>query len=252
MISDDQAYIVGTVKDKFGDEPSVNVKNFADAIAPLMKPHMQLVNGIQTKRRVGVLISGSGTNLQALIDHTQDPNVGSVADIVVVISNKDGVEGLKRAQNAGIPTVVISHKNFPDRESFDVELTATLEKYGVELVTLAGFMRILTGTFVKHWRGRLINIHPSLLPSFKGTHAHQQALDAGVKITGCSVHFVEEEVDAGGIIVQEAVPIEIGDTVEVLQERVKTAEHRAYPTALELIVRNRVSLGKDGKVVWNL
>ena len=191
MITDDNAYIVGTVKDRFGDDDAVHVKNFADVIAPLMKPHMKLANGIVAKRRVGVLISGTGTNLQALIDHIRDPNTGSVAEIAVVISNKPDVEGLKRAENVGIPTVVISHKDYREREAFDAQLTKTLEKFGVELVCLAGFMRILTPSFVQRWRGRLINIHPSLLPSFKGTHAHRQALEAGVLITGCTVHFVE-------------------------------------------------------------
>jgi formyltetrahydrofolate-dependent phosphoribosylglycinamide formyltransferase len=159
-------------------------------MAPAMKPHMELAAS-RVKRRVGVLISGSGTNLQAILNHVQDPTIGSLADIALVISNKPNVEGLKRAEKAGIPTTVISHKEFPTREEFDKELLKTLQANNIEFVVLAGFMRILTPAFVNAYRGKLINIHPALLPSFKGTHAHQQALDAGVRVTGCTVHFVE-------------------------------------------------------------
>lgn len=174
----------------YTDSSRVVVKNFANALAPAMKPHMEKVS-LRAKRRVGVLISGSGTNLQAIINHVQDPTVGSLAEIALVISNKDGVEGLKRAEKAGIPTKVVSHKDFKTREDFDMELLRLLQSADVEFVVLAGFMRILTSVFVNSFRGRLINIHPALLPSFKGTHAHKQALDAGVRVTGCSVHFVE-------------------------------------------------------------
>jgi phosphoribosylamine--glycine ligase/phosphoribosylglycinamide formyltransferase/phosphoribosylformylglycinamidine cyclo-ligase len=166
------------------------VKNFANAFAPVMKPHIERAS-LRVKRRVGVLISGSGTNLQAIINHVQDPTVRSLAELALVISNKDGVEGLKRAERAGIATKVVMHKNFPTREEFDMELLRLLQAADVEFVVLAGFMRILSSVFVNSYRGRLINIHPALLPSFKGIHAHQQALDAGVRITGCSVHFVE-------------------------------------------------------------
>jgi len=159
---------------------------------------------------------------------------------------------LKRAERAGIPTKVVSHKNFPTREDFDMELLRLLQAANVEFVVLAGFMRILTPVFVNSFRGRLINIHPAILPSFKGINAHQQALDAGVRVTGCTVHFVEAEVDAGPIIWQETVPVKIGDTVADLQERVKVAEHKAYPEALELLVRNKIKLGEDGKLAWNL
>ena len=167
------------------------MKNFADVLSPLMKPHTHLVNGLLGKRRVGVLISGSGTNLQALIDHTQDPTKGSMAEIGLVISNKPGVEGLRRAESAGIPTLVISHKDYPTREAFDNVMTQALEKENIQLVCLAGFMRIVSPSFVRHWKGRLINIHPALLPSFKGAHAHELVLEAGVRVTGCTVHFVE-------------------------------------------------------------
>jgi phosphoribosylamine--glycine ligase/phosphoribosylglycinamide formyltransferase/phosphoribosylformylglycinamidine cyclo-ligase len=174
----------------YTDSPRVLVKNFANAFAPVMKPHIERAS-LRVKRRVGVLISGSGTNLQAIINHVQDPTVGSLAELALVISNKDGVKGLKRAERAGIATKVVMHKNFPTREEFDMELLRLLQAADVEFVVLAGFMRILSSVFVNSYRGRLINIHPALLPSFKGIHAHQQALDAGVRITGCSVHFVE-------------------------------------------------------------
>jgi len=160
-------------------------------MSPLMKPHTALSSGMVPKKRVGVLISGSGTNLQALIDHTQNPNVGSQAEIALVISNKPGVKGLLRAENAGIPTLVICHKDYPTREAFDAVMTEALVKANIQLVCLAGFMRIVSPAFVRTWRGRLLNIHPSLLPSFKGDNAHMMALAAGVRVTGCTVHFVE-------------------------------------------------------------
>lgn len=198
--------------------------------------------------KVGVLISGSGTNLQALIDRSLQQD--SCANIVLVISNVPGVQGLKRAEAAGISTKVIKHKDFKSRLEFDMAMDAALKEAGVELVCLAGFMRIVTGEFVRKWNGRLLNIHPSLLPSFKGMNAHKMVLEAGVCITGCTVHFVAEEVDAGAIIAQEAVPVLNGDTEETLQERVKCAEHRAYPRAMELLASGRIKLNDHNKVQW--
>jgi len=177
--------------------------------------------------------------------------VGSVAEISLVISNKPGVEGLRRAENAGIPTLVINHKDYPTREAFDDVMTQALEKAGVQIVCLAGFMRIVSAEFARHWRGRLINIHPSLLPSFKGGHAHELVLAAGVRVSGCTVHFVEEEVDAGAIICQDTVPVEVNDTESTLQERVKTVEHKAYPKAMEMLARNKIKLADNGKIIWN-
>ncbi|XP_002733644.1 trifunctional purine biosynthetic protein adenosine-3-like [Saccoglossus kowalevskii] len=211
--------------------------------------HKSCVNGGK-KMKVAVLISGTGTNLQALIDHTIDPKVGSCAEIALVISNIPGVKGLERAEKAGIPTKVIRHKEFKSRVEFDMKVHETLASAGIEFICLAGFMRILSGEFVRKWHGRLINVHPSLLPSFKGMNAHKLVLEAGVRVTGCSVHFVVEEVDAGAIIVQEAVPVCPGDTIETLQERVKGAEHKAYPRALELIASNALKLGDDGRIMW--
>lgn len=166
------------------------MNNFANAIAPGMKLHMESA-ALRQKRRVGVLISGSGTNLQAIIDHVADPTIGSLAELALVISNKEGVEGLKRAEKAGIPTKVVSHKNFPAREQFELELLRLLKAANVEFVVLAGFMRILSPVFVNSYRGRLVNIHPALLPSFKGANAHQLVLESGVRVSGCTVHFVE-------------------------------------------------------------
>ncbi|XP_038153059.1 trifunctional purine biosynthetic protein adenosine-3 [Cyprinodon tularosa] len=200
------------------------------------------------RMRVGVLISGTGTNLQALIERARRPS--SSAEIVVVISNRPGVQGLKRASLAGIQTRVVDHKLYGSRAEFDGTIDRVLEEFGVELVCLAGFMRILTGTFVKKWTGKLLNIHPSLLPSFKGVNAQKQALQAGVRLAGCTVHFVAEEVDAGAIIVQEAVPVVVGDTEESLSERIREAEHRAFPAAMELVASGAVQLGEDGQVVW--
>uniref|UniRef100_A0A3Q1G6K3 Trifunctional purine biosynthetic protein adenosine-3 n=1 Tax=Acanthochromis polyacanthus TaxID=80966 RepID=A0A3Q1G6K3_9TELE len=200
------------------------------------------------RMRVGVLISGTGTNLQALIEQAKRPS--SSAEIVVVISNRPGVQGLKRASLAGIQTRVVDHKLYGSRAEFDGTIDRVLEEFGVEMVCLAGFMRILTGTFVKKWNGKLLNIHPSLLPSFKGVNAQKQALQAGVRVAGCTVHFVAEEVDAGAIIVQEAVPVISGDTEESLSDRIREAEHRAFPAALELVASGTVRLGEDGHIVW--
>ncbi|XP_072178947.1 trifunctional purine biosynthetic protein adenosine-3-like [Diadema setosum] len=241
---------IGQVVAKCGDGPSVSVSGLSSALS---RCYTSAVNGrpenSEKKLKVAVLISGTGTNLQALINHTKDPKVKSKAEIVLVISNIPDVLGLERARKAGIPTQVISHKGLK-RVDFDMRVHAALEAAGIEFVCLAGFMRILSGEFVTRWHGRLINIHPSLLPSFRGMNAHQLVLEAGVRLTGCTVHYVVEEVDAGAILVQESVPVLPGDTVETLQERVKTAEHVAYPRALELIARGQGRLGDDGKIAW--
>uniref|UniRef100_A0A3Q3EGZ0 Trifunctional purine biosynthetic protein adenosine-3 n=1 Tax=Kryptolebias marmoratus TaxID=37003 RepID=A0A3Q3EGZ0_KRYMA len=185
---------------------------------------------------------------EALIEQARRPS--SCAEIVVVISNRPGVQGLKRASMAGIQTRVVDHKLYGSRAEFDGTIDRVLEEFGVELVCLAGFMRILTGTFVKKWTGKLLNIHPSLLPSFKGVNAQKQALQAGVRVTGCTVHFVAEEVDAGAIVVQEPVPVLAHDTEESLSDRIREAEHRAFPTALELVAGGSVQLGDDGHILW--
>lgn len=192
------------------------------------------------KLKIAVLISGRGSNLQALIDATSQP--GFPAEIIAVISNKQDAYGLVRAQNAGIQTYVINHKDYPSRSQFDHALHETLLQVNAELVCLAGFMRLIADGFVDNWQNRLINIHPSLLPAFKGLHAQQQALDAGVKLSGCTVHFVTKEMDAGPIILQEAVPVLDDDTAETLEARILEAEHRCYPQAVRLIAEAKVKV----------
>jgi phosphoribosylglycinamide formyltransferase 1 len=188
--------------------------------------------------RVGVLISGRGSNLQALIDACADP--AFPAEIRLVISNVPGAAGLARAERAGIRTDIIAHKQFPDRESFDAAIDLALDGAGIELICLAGFMRLLTDGFVERWRDRMINIHPSLLPAFKGVKVHEQVLAAGVRFSGCTVHFVRPAMDEGPIIVQSAVPVLPGDDAARLAERVLAEEHKIYPLALRLIAEGRV------------
>uniref|UniRef100_A0A671XX57 Trifunctional purine biosynthetic protein adenosine-3 n=1 Tax=Sparus aurata TaxID=8175 RepID=A0A671XX57_SPAAU len=250
----EEAWIVGSLAHKQpGAEPVVvrNLKHSLLSAGPASSAELvveQNGNTPHKRTRVAVLISGTGTNLQALIEQAKRPS--SSAEIVVVISNRPGVQGLKRASLAGIQTRVVDHKLYGSRAEFDGTIDRVLEEFGVELVCLAGFMRILTGTFVKKWNGKLLNIHPSLLPSFKGVNAQKQALQAGVRVAGCTVHFVAEEVDAGAIIVQEAVPVMVGDTEESLCDRIREAEHRAFPAALELVASGAVRLGEDGHITW--
>jgi phosphoribosylglycinamide formyltransferase-1 len=190
--------------------------------------------------KVGVLISGRGSNLQALIDAYAEPNFP--AEIVLVISNMAEAQGLERAKKAHIPTLVIPHKNYTSREEFDVALDAALKKTGVEFICLAGFMRLLGDKFVRAWLGKIINIHPSLLPAFKGVRVHEQVLEAGVSISGCTVHFVTPELDAGSTILAAEVPVQPGDTVETLAARVLKQEHVVYPMALRMVAEGRVKL----------
>lgn len=192
------------------------------------------------KKKVGVLVSGRGSNLQALLDAAADP--AFPAEIALVISNVPGVYALERAAKAGVPTQVIPHKQFASREAFDAAMDAALRAAGVEIVCLAGFMRLLSTGFVQGWAGAMINIHPALLPSFKGLHTHQRALDAGVKLHGCTVHLVTPELDDGPILVQAAVPVLAGDDADTLAARVLEQEHRAYPLALRLVAEGKVTV----------
>ncbi|MSP42361.1 MAG: phosphoribosylglycinamide formyltransferase [Alphaproteobacteria bacterium] len=200
--------------------------------------------------RTGVLISGSGTNLQALLDACGAPDFP--AEIGLVISNRADAGGLERARRAGVASIIIPHKDYPSRESFDAEIDRALREAGVEFVCLAGFMRLLTPGFVEQWRDRLVNVHPSLLPAFKGMDAVEQALNAGVTRTGCTVHFVRPEMDAGPIILQAEVPIQPGDTPERLHDRIRSAEHRCYPEALRLIASGRVKVAEEAVTILSI
>ncbi|HEY7384147.1 MAG TPA: phosphoribosylglycinamide formyltransferase [Beijerinckiaceae bacterium] len=197
------------------------------------------------RRRIGVLISGRGSNLAALIEAARQPDFP--AEIVLVVSNRPDAAGLARAGAAGIATAMVDHKDFSDRRAFEEQLERTLAAGGVEILCLAGFMRIFTPWFVERWVGRMLNIHPSLLPAFRGVDTHRQALAAGVLIHGCTVHFVTTDLDAGPIIAQAAVRVVPGDTEETLAARVLAEEHRLYPLALRLVCDGKVRL--DGEVV---
>lgn len=190
------------------------------------------------KLKVGVLISGRGSNLQALLDAAAAPRFP--ATIALVISNEPGALGLERAAAAGVATRTIDHRRFSGREPFEDAVSAALEDAGVGLVCLAGFMRLLTAGFVDRWQNRLINIHPSLLPAFRGLHVHRRALDAGVRFSGCTVHFVRPEMDDGPIIVQAVVPVRTDDTEERLAARVLAEEHRIYPLAVRFFAEGRL------------
>lgn len=189
-------------------------------------------------KQVGVLVSGRGSNLQALLDACADP--AFPARIALVISNVAGAYALERAAAAGVPILTIPHGDFPSREAFDAEMDRHLRAAGIELVCLAGFMRLLSAGFVQGWQGRMLNIHPSLLPGFKGLHTHRRALAAGVKLHGCSVHLVTPDLDDGPLLVQAAVPVLTDDTEESLAARVLEQEHVAYPLALRLLAEGKV------------
>jgi phosphoribosylglycinamide formyltransferase-1 len=190
--------------------------------------------------KLGVLISGRGSNLQALLDRAAED--AYPAEVVLVVSNNADALGLQRAEAAGVPARTVDHRGFPSREAFEAKLDEALTEAGVELVCLAGFMRKLTPWFVERWRDRLINIHPSLLPAFRGLDTHKRALETGVRITGCTVHFVRPEVDDGPIIAQAAVPVAPDDTEETLNARVLAAEHRLYGVAVRLIAVGKVKV----------
>jgi phosphoribosylglycinamide formyltransferase-1 len=192
------------------------------------------------KKRVGILISGRGSNMMALVEAARAADYP--AEIVAIISSRPDAAGLVWAQERGLPARAIDHKAFPSREAFDEAVHKALTEAGVELVALAGFMRIQSAGFVARWQGRQLNIHPSLLPLFKGLDPHKQALDAGVKLSGCTVHFVTEEMDSGPIVAQAAVPVVTGDTPQSLAARLLRAEHKLYPQALALVAAGRVTI----------
>ena len=197
------------------------------------------------RKQVGVLISGRGSNSQALIEACRAPTYP--AKIALVVSNVPSVQGLLRAEAGLIPTLTINHKDFASREDFDAALDEALNEAGVELLCNAGFMRLHTEGFVRNWWNRHLNIHPSLLPAFKGLHTHARVLEEGVKITGCTVHFVRPEMDTGPIVAQAAVPVLPGDAPDSLAARVLAAEHRLYPHALRLVASGAVRV--EGEIV---
>jgi phosphoribosylglycinamide formyltransferase 1 len=199
------------------------------------------------RKRVAILISGRGSNMAALIEAAN--RYGFPAEIVAVIANRPDAGGLSFAAANGIATAILDHKLFASREEFDAALGKMLDAMKVEIVCLAGFMRVLTDGFVQKWTGRMINIHPSLLPEFRGLDTHARALKAGVKKHGCTVHFVVPELDAGPIILQAEVPVQDGDTEETLARRVLAEEHKIYPVALKMLAQGHVRLEGERVVI---
>jgi len=193
---------------------------------------------------LGVLVSGGGTNLQAILDAIREKRLE--ARVAVVVSNKAGAGGLERARSAGVPTVVLDHKAYPDRQAFDAAVVEALRAHDVEWVVLAGFMRIVTYVLLDAFKLRVLNIHPALLPSFPGVDAQKQALDYGVRVTGCTVHLVDTGTDTGPIIAQCAVPVLPGDDVEALKARLLVEEHRLLPEVLQWIAEGRVIVEESG------
>ena len=199
------------------------------------------------RKRVAILISGRGSNMEALIDAARARDYP--AEIALVVSNRTAAKGLAVAKSKSIATATIDHAAYGSREEFEAELSKQLAAAKVDIVCLAGFMRVLTADFVRQWEGRLLNVHPSLLPAFKGLDTHVRALDAGVKVHGCSVHFVVPELDSGPIVMQAAVPVLEGDDEEELAMRVLAAEHRVYPAALRLLAEGRLTIEGERVVV---
>jgi phosphoribosylglycinamide formyltransferase-1 len=197
------------------------------------------------KLKLGVLISGRGSNLRSLIEATKKNNFP--AEIVIVIANVPNTTGLEIAKRANIPVQIINHKTFNKREFFEDELHDVLTKAKVELVCLAGFMRILTDHFIDLWLDKMINIHPSILPSFKGLNTHNRAIESGAKFSGCTIHFVRPEMDDGPIIIQAVVAIQQNDTSDILANRILVEEHKIYPLAVKLIATKQISI-KNGRV----
>lgn len=192
------------------------------------------------RKRVAILISGRGSNMAALIEAARARDYP--AEIVLVISNRPRAKGLALAQAAGIATAVVDHKTFPRRAEFDAALERELANAKADIICLAGFMRVLTDAFVKHWYGKMLNIHPSLLPAFRGVDTHRRALHAGVKTHGATVHFVVPELDAGPMVMQEEVPVLEDDTEARLAARVLKAEHRIYPAALKMLAAGKLRI----------
>jgi phosphoribosylglycinamide formyltransferase-1 len=211
-------------------------------------PARSIFRNKMARKRTAILISGRGSNMTALIEAAKDPTYP--AEIVLVVSNRPEAGGVSRAAAEVIATEVVDHTRFPkDREGFERALQSTLESHRIEIVCLAGFMRVLTTWFVSRWSGRLLNIHPALLPAFKGLDTHRRALEAGASEHGATVHFVVPEMDSGPIITQGAVPVRRGDTEEMLSKRVLKIEHRIYPIALRLVASGQARMVDDRCVI---
>ena len=193
---------------------------------------------MSARKRVAILISGRGSNMAALIEAATEPDFP--AEIALVVSNRPDAKGLEFATARGIATAIVDHRAFASREAFEAALQAKLVEARIDIVCLAGFLRMFTASFVEPWRGRMLNIHPSLLPEFKGLDTHARALAANAKIHGCTVHFVVPELDSGPIVLQARVPVVEGDDADSLAERVLAAEHRIYPAALKLVAEGKV------------
>uniref|UniRef100_A0A663E897 Trifunctional purine biosynthetic protein adenosine-3 n=1 Tax=Aquila chrysaetos chrysaetos TaxID=223781 RepID=A0A663E897_AQUCH len=251
----EEAWLIGKIVAPCYTGSHIEVENLLEALQ-LSSPQHLLHNTVgegqhqprKNKVKVAVLVSGTGTNLAALISYAKEP--GSCAQVVLVISNKSGVEELRNAARAGIPTRVIDHKLYGSRSEFDSTIDRVLEEFAVELICLSGFMRILSSPFLRKWKGKILNASPSLFPPIKDGNAHQQALQSGFKVTGCTIHFVLEESSPKAVIHQEPVSVKVDDTEETLSERVKEAECRAFPIALQLVASGAVQLGADGKTYW--
>ncbi|GAA4880449.1 phosphoribosylglycinamide formyltransferase [Ferrimonas pelagia] len=200
------------------------------------------------KIRIAVLISGNGSNLQAILDACQSGDING--DVALVISNKADVYGLTRASEAGVPSIVVASEQGEAREAYDQRLLAELSQHNIDLVVLAGFMRILSASFVQAFEGKMFNIHPSLLPKYTGLNTHQRALDAGDTEHGCSVHFVTPELDGGPVVLQAKVPVFEGDDADDLAERVHSQEHRIYPLVLKWFAEDRVTM-TDGQAIMD-
>ncbi len=197
-------------------------------------------------KKIGILISGRGSNMLSIIEHIKTHDVP--AEVAIVFSNNENAPGLEKAKELGIDTAAFSHKQFSSRKEFDQAVAERLDEKGVDLVCLAGFMRLLSKWFVRHYHNRIMNIHPSLLPAFTGLDAQKQAYDWGVKVAGCTVHFVDEKLDHGPIILQETVNISNNDTADSLAEKILEKEHEIYPLAVELFCRGRLTI--DGRKVY--
>lgn len=193
-------------------------------------------------KKVIILISGRGSNMQALVEAKLPVNIAAI------ISNNPDAPGVAYAKSHGIATAVVNHRDYPDRETFDTALAEKIDSYSPDLLVLAGFMRILTDGFVNHYAGRMLNVHPSLLPSFTGLHTHRRALEEGVKVHGCTVHFVTPTLDHGPIVAQAAVPVLPGDSEQALAARVLKQEHQLYPQAIRWFAQGRLTLTQDGRV----